>query len=556
MSATRTSLRAVALGLLIGSTGFYSANAQTADQNALRQRLEWLRTTPDPTIGGEPIAANTLAPVLYEARKFQPAWTEAMVGDLYAAVLGAEEHGLNPDDFHAVLLAARLRGDSGFSSATARADTEIIATDALARLAVTLKYGKLDPSDFEPTWNLSRRLETEDPVGTLNQVLTERQSLPFLESMVPESPMYDRLRIGLTRYRGISDRGGWPSFPEGPILELGSRDERVATLRERLEISGDLDESVAGEPAVFDTELESAVKRFQTRHGIDVDGKAGPRTLEVLNFPVAARVDQIRATLERIRWVFRDITGNHIIVDLAGFKLLLFQDGELTWTTRVQVGKPYHATPVFKDTIRYITFNPTWTIPPGILRNETLPAIRKDPSYLSNNNMTVITGTGAKVDPSTIDWEATPSQGFSYMIRQEPGPQNALGRVKFMFPNKHMVYLHDTPSKGLFARSERAFSHGCVRTEDPLRLAELLLASQGWDRARIDRVLESREITRVTLEAPMPVMLLYWTAEADPEGTMHFRKDFYDRDEAIIKGLNEPFRVSPPVGAREAISER
>ena len=216
--------------------------------------------------------------------------------------------------------------------------------------------------------------------------------------------------------------------------------------------------------------------------------------------------------------------ANYIIVDIAGFNAYLFEGGEHIWETRVQVGKPYHATPIFKDTMRYIDFNPTWTIPPGILRKETLPAIRRDPSYLSRNDMTVITGSGAIVDPSTIDWPATATQGFSYMIRQEPGDHNALGRVKFMFPNKYMVYLHDTPSKGLFARSERAFSHGCVRTQNPFELAELLLAEQGWDRARIDRVVESKKTTRVNLETPMPVMLLYWTAEADAEATITFRQ--------------------------------
>jgi murein L,D-transpeptidase YcbB/YkuD len=530
--------------------------AQTAERDALRQRLEWLETTPDPAIGGEPIAVTWFAPALYARRGYQPAWTDAMLGELLAAVKGSAGHGLTPDDFHGALLGARMRSGTEFSSPAARADTEIIATDALARLAVTLKYGKLDPTGLDPAWNLSRDLETDDPVGTLNEALNLGQILPFLESMEPPSPMYRRLREGLLRYREIMAAGGWPSVPEGPTLELGSQGDRVSTLRRRLEITGDLSAGDALDPIVFDAALESAVESFQARHGIDVDGKVGPRTLEALNFSVEARIDQIRATLERIRWVFREITGNHIIVDLAGFQLYLFRDGELSWTTRVQVGKPYHATPVFKDTIRYITFNPTWTIPPGILRNETLPAIRKDPSYLSNNNMSVITGTGARVNPSTIDWAATPSQGFSYMIRQEPGDHNALGRVKFMFPNKYMVYLHDTPSKGLFARSERAFSHGCVRTENPLQLAELLLGEQGWDQARIDQVLESKKTTRVDLETPMPVMLLYWTAEAEEDGTMRFRKDFYDRDAAVIEGLDEPFRVDPPAGTREAVSSR
>ena len=233
----------------------------------------------------------------------------------------------------------------------------------------------------------------------------------------------------------------------------------------------------------------------------------------------------------------RDLPGKYLIVNIAGFQVFLVENGKKIWETRVQVGRPYHATPVFKDTVRYLDFNPTWTVPPGILRNETLPAIRKDPNYLSRNNMSVVTHSGTIVDPSSIDWAATASKGFPHMIRQEPGPHNALGRVKFMFPNQYMVYLHDTPSKGLFARSERAFSHGCIRTENPFDLAGLLLADQGWDRERIDQVVASKRNTRVNLEDPITVMLLYWTAWADAEGTVSFRKDVYNRDPAIIKGL-------------------
>ena len=313
-------------------------------------------------------------------------------------------------------------------------------------------------------------------------------------------------------------------------------------------MSGDLKGSKATDPEVFDSELEAAVKRFQRRHGIADDGKVGPRSLEELNVPVEDRIDQIRANLERTRWVFRDVENTYILVNIAGFVLDLVVDGDRVWSTKVQVGKPFHATPVFKSTLRYAEFNPTWTIPPGILRKETLPAIRKDPSYLSRNNMSVVTTSGQIVDPATIDWAATAGGGFPYMIRQEPGTRNALGQVKFIFPNEYMVYLHDTPSKGLFSRAERAFSHGCIRTENPFELAEHLFRDQGWDRERIDQVIASRKTTRVNLEDPVTVMLLYWTADVDEDGTVFFFKDVYGRDARIIKGLDEPFRIDPPEG--------
>jgi len=393
-------------------------------------------------------------------------------------------------------------------------------------------------------------------VKVFNDVLNKKNIAAALEETSPDLLLYKWLRQAFVTYHGILAGGGWPAVPDGEVLKVGSTGPRVAALRARLEITGDLTAVDPADPAVFDEHLETGVKHFQERHGIDPDGKVGPRTIEEMNIPVEARIDQIRASLERARWVFRDVKENYLIVDIAGFHAYLFKEGKRIWSTRVQVGKAYHATPVFKDTMRYLDFNPTWTIPPGILRNETLPRVRKDPDYLSRNNMSVVTNSGKIVDPSTIDWAATATKGFPYMIRQEPGPHNALGRVKFIFPNQYMVYLHDTPSKGLFARTERAFSHGCIRTENPFDLATLLLDDQGWDRARVDQVVASKKNTRVNLEKPITVMLLYWTAEADAEGTVFFRRDLYDRDSPIIKGLDQPFRVDPPEGLRESVEGR
>ena len=528
--------------------------AQPSDQQVLQNRIMLLPSTRQPTVEGAPIAAVRGITELYEQRNWEPAWTDpAMISQLFDQVLRSVDHGLSPDDFHARQLGARINPGARANDPVFRADTEILCTDALARLAFTLHFGKLDPSSLDPTWNLSRTIEGRDPVQAINDVLDSGQITAALEDVDPNTEIYDRLRDALTRYRGILIEGGWPAVPDGAGLKLGSTGPRMVTLRERLRITGDLATPDPADPEVYDAGLESAVRIFQRRHGIDADGKVGPRSLEELNLPVEARIDQIRASLERLRWVFRDIEDNFIVVDIAGFRLYLIQDRDFAWTTPVQVGKPYHATPVFKSTLKYLEFNPTWTIPPGILRNETLPAIRKDPSYLSRNNMSVVTNSGKIVDPATIDWAATANKGFPYMIRQEPGTRNALGQVKFIFPNPYMVYLHDTPSKGLFARTERAFSHGCIRTQNPFDLAELLLAKQGWDRARIDQVVESRKITRVNLDTPMTVMLLYFTALVDPDGTVNFRNDVYERDARVIKGLDEPFRIDPPEGIPGAV---
>jgi murein L,D-transpeptidase YcbB/YkuD len=535
-----------------------SQEAGTDDQirDAFRDRLDLLSTTPGMTIDGEPIAALPLIESLYTLRDYEPAWDDsALIRQLYDEVLRSAEHGLDPGDFHARPLGARLRPDAPRHEPQYRADTEILCTDALARLAVSLRFGKIDPVDLDPAWNFSREIVHQAPVAYFNRVLESAMVASTLETLGPQNVRYRRTQKALADHRSMLAGGGWPAVSDGPVIEAGSSGPRVAELRRRLRITGDLTGPNPTDPEVFDGGLEEAVHRFQQRHGIDADGKVGPRTVEELNIPVETRIDQLRASLERMRWVFRDLPDDFLVADIAGFQAYLFDEGREVWQTRVQVGKPYHATPVFQDTIRYIELNPTWTIPPGILRNETLPAIRRDPSYLGRHNMSVVTSSGEVVDPATIDWAATATGGFPFMIRQEPGPDNALGRVKFMFPNPYMVYLHDTPSQGLFARSERAFSHGCIRTENPFELVELLLADQGWDRARIDEVLASRKTTRVILETPMTVMLLYFTARVDDDGTVQFRRDVYDRDSALLDALDTPFLASPPGSSRRAVDD-
>ena len=544
---------AVAIALVLASP---AAFAQSNDRDVLRDRIDMLLSTQEATVEGAPIGATALIYELYARRNYEAAWSDpGMVKQLFDQVLRSVEHGLNADDFHARLLGKRLNPGAMADDPIFRADTEILCTDAVARLAITLQFGKLDPTNLDPEWNFSRQIVRQDPLAYFNKVLETKTVALALATLGPQNIYYKLFQNGLAEYRTIMAAGGWPTVSAGSVLSIDSTGPRVAELRQRLRVTGDLDAPDPSDSEEFDEGLEAAVKHFQARHGIDADGKAGPRTIEEMNVPVETRINQLRASLERMRWVFRDLPAKYLVVDIAGFHAYLNENGREVWGTRVQVGKPYHATPVFKDTIRYLDFNPTWTIPPGILRKETLPAIRRDPSYLSRNNMSVVTTSGKIVDPSTIDWAAT-TKSFPYMIRQEPGSHNALGRVKFMFPNKYMVYLHDTPSKGLFARTERAFSHGCIRTQNPFDLAEILLADQGWDRAKIDQVIASKKTTRINIETPISVMLLYWTAEVTDDGTVHFRKDVYNRDAPIIKGLDEPFRVSLPEGAREAIGYR
>lgn len=334
---------------------------------------------------------------------------------------------------------------------------------------------------------------------------------------------------------------------EGPALKVGMSDGRVPVLIERLQASGDLDKTfAAADTNLYDDAVVQGVKRSQERHRLAADGVVGAGTLAALNVPVEARVQQIRANLERARWVFDDIEDEFIVVNIAAFQVFLVRNREIVWTARAQVGKPYRKTPVFKSTLKYVVFNPTWTVPPGILAKDMLPKAKRDPGYLATKNIDIRDNNGAVVDPNSIDWENVSARGFPYQLVQRPGPTNALGRVKFIFPNKYFVFLHDTPSRSLFERPDRAFSSGCIRVESPLDLAATLLGDKGWDRKKVDATLASQKTETVFLSKPMTVALMYFTAGVDDDGTVHFEKDIYERDQRIIDGLQEEFRVSLP----------
>jgi murein L,D-transpeptidase YcbB/YkuD len=531
----------------LAALAFFFTSGVVADeiQEIIRSRIDTLHETGGLTVGQETIAAVRLIPKLYQDRDFRLIWTRpAMVETLLTAIEEAPDQGLDPNDYHFEAIRSRLDiAAQGLEGTTSLVDLDLLLTDAFARYAFTLHFGKLNPEDIDPVWNLSREFtEGGDGVELFSMALDTGSIREFLIAVAPDLTEYRRFVAALKEYRELAEAGGWPTVSEGPVLEPGDRSPRVTELRARLAVTDGL-ETTAGDPELFDEEVEEAVKRFQDRHHLDTDGKIGPKTDEALNISIEARIDQIRASLERMRWVFRDVPDDFIVADIAGFQLILFRDRQRVWTTRIQVGKPYHATPVFKEVMTYLVINPTWTIPPGILRKETLPAIRRDPDYLKKKNMSVIRSDGSVVDPSTVDFNGK----FPYGVRQEPGPSNALGRVKFIFPNPYFVYFHDTPSKSLFGRSARAFSHGCIRTENPLDLAALLLEdNEGWDRTRIDKVVDSAKMTTVTLAEPMTVFLLYWTAEVRADGTIGFREDIYHRDPKIIDGLDRPFRFEAP----------
>ena len=518
--------------------------AQLAPEQ-LRLRVEQIRATGVLQIDDVSIAATELIPELYERRAFSPTWTrQEQVAGLLELIDESFREGLNPDEYHysAIQQARQELFGAAAPLPARRADLDLILTDSLIRVGYHLRFGKVDPDDLDPDWNLDRELLTDDPVATIQAAIDSESLTAFRSQLIPRGFIYERLKGALSEYRALEVAGGWPLTDPGPTLRPDAIDERVPSLARRLLITGDLSAGyVAPADNRYDALLEDGVRGFQERHGLDQDGAVGPATLAALNVPVEQRIEQLRANLERTRWVFEDLEDNFIVVNIASFRAYLVRDGDVAWTTRVQVGTPYRKTPIFKSSMKYLVFNPTWTVPPTILRQDILPRVREDPGYLASKNIAVIDNSGAVIDPFDIDWPNL--RGFPYRLVQGPGPTNALGLVKFIFPNEHFVFLHDTPSQALFERQDRAFSSGCIRVESPFDLASLLLGEE-WDLERIDAVIQSEVTQTVFLEEPLAVMLLYWTAEVDDDGRVFFLPDVYARDQLVIDGLQEPYAPS------------
>ncbi|MEA1888744.1 MAG: L,D-transpeptidase family protein [Pseudomonadota bacterium] len=506
----------------------------------MRARIEQMHSSGSGNVGGRQIIAIDLIADTYVRNGFQRLWGQPQdVKQLIALIQTAADEGLNPEDYLFSFLTARLATETG--SSIDEVSRDLLLSDIFLRLAYHYYYGKTNPKKLYRRWNFSQMQPSIDPVNLLlraNQGDSIKESLLHL---LPAISHYEAMRKGLKQYRNIDINGGWGTVPAGPLLKKGTISERIPWLQSRLRATGDLALGTPVSRDAFTSEVEQALIRFQQRHGLNPDGIVGPATLAELNVPIEQRIDQIRVNMERLRWVSRALPDDYLLVDIAEFRVMLYQNGQLTWTTRAVVGRPYRKTPVFRSTMSYLVINPTWTVPPTILKEDLLPKLRQDSSLLTEKKLTVIDHAGHEIDPASIDWSSVTLKNFNYNLRQRPGSNNALGRIKFMFPNNYSVYLHDTPSKNLFDASQRAFSSGCIRIEDPLELAELLLQSNdGWDRKRLEHEIATGQTRTVKLKQPIPVLLMYFTAEAREDSLILFRKDLYDRDASIVDALNQP----------------
>jgi murein L,D-transpeptidase YcbB/YkuD len=540
-----------------------------AEQERLRHRLETAAGPLCLTAEGETIHCEATLLRFYQARTYAPAWTGeqgmlAMADSLLAAVRDAAAEGLDPAAYHQTLiselLAAAKAGSRGRKAPYSGllVDLDIVLTDAFLLLGSHYLAGRINPETIDPEWNASRR--QADLAELLEKALAAGNIGRALRDLLPHQTGYARLKTALATYRRLATAGGWPQVPGGPQLQIGDRSDRVANLWARLRVTGEIESGAAAESVVtadFDTTLQRAVRRFQRRHGLDADGVVGPATLKALDVPVGARIEQIAANLERWRWLPQDLGKRYILVNIADFRLDVFEDGRSVLSSRVIVGRSYRRTPVFSAVVTYLVLSPAWEVTPDIAVLDKLPLLQKDPNALRKDGFRVLQGWGAEekeIDPETVDWSRLSMTYFPYRLRQMPGPQNALGRVKFMFPNKFNVYLHDTPSRDLFSRTIRMFSSGCIRMQEAEAMANYLLHDDPhWTPENIRAAMDSGQELTVKLTRPMPLHLLYWTAWVDENGDLQFREDIYERDRRLIDSLRErPPEAEEPTSSLES----
>ena len=471
----------------------------------------------------------------YSENQYKPIWVKdgkpsTKARELVETLNRAQEDGLHPEDYDALALFQKL----GAGNDSTLADLEIHLSTTLVSFAQHMNAGRVNPRAVNREIVIYPEAISSGKI--LQRASKTKNIKAFLRLLAPHTPRYERLRVALSKYRRIAKQGGWVEIPAGEVLKPDMEDERVPLLEKRLVVSGDLPQSAVGGGNLYDTLLVDAVMRFQARHGLAVDGVIGSNTLKELNVPIEARIASMEYNLERRRWMQNDYGPHYIFANLADQVVKLVKNEKTVHAALIQVGQPYHRTPVFTDEMEYLEINPYWNVPKSIAVNELLPKLQNNPNHYTSQGFQVLRG-GSVISASSVPWHSYSKANFPVRLRQGPGKKNALGRIKFMFPNKFNVYLHDTPSKQNFAKASRFFSHGCLRLQDPLKMAEHILGDQGWSRGKIDGVVSSGKRTVVKLEKKIPVHIAYLTSWVNKDGSVHFRRDVYGRDKILANAL-------------------
>ena len=466
----------------------------------------------------------------YEANDYAPVWSNRELReDLFRQIENIEEEGLFFEDYHGEQLQKLL---STIDSNTEEENTflEILLTDSFFRLSKDLATGKLNPKDIYEIWGTP--LNQIDVKELLNKAIAEGNVQAALESVKPDHIVYQGLKKALKEFK----KADWRNAPatrieSGKLIRPGESDPRIFSVTKRLSELGYYKGKIDSTNIRFNDSIQHALKEFQRDHDLQIDALLGETTIKNLNYTKEDRLHQILVNLERWRWYPRDLGEHYIIVNIPNYELSVVKNGDTIRTHKTMVGTQVRRTPVFSDQIGYIIYNPTWTIPPTIKKNDVIPGASRDIDYLRKKNILVYDDRGNTIDPSGIDWSSSKARSYTY--RQPAGATNPLGLVKIIYPNEYMIYLHDTPSKKLFENNARAQSSGCVRVDDALGLAAYLLGdNKAYDQQKIENILKSGKTTEIAVTQPVKVHHFYWTAFQQKD-TTRFIDDIYGLDQKL-----------------------
>lgn len=492
-----------------------------------------------------------LVRLFYRDRGFKLAWFKngelvPQAGKFKEVINRAHLEGLNPNDYKLKdfdkMYKAYENEKEEATQARLQQELDIALTASYFHYGTDFYKGTVNPRQVSTIdWKVKKnKIKLNKALQT---ILKERTSkYPYYE-FAPLHPEYEKLRTALKRYRDLQHNGEWPKVEEIKKLKVQDSSPKVAVLRKRLLMEFDpkkaktLTAQNSQTDTIYDQNLEVLVKKFQSLNGLKADGVIGPATVKLLNIPVEDRIDQLIINMERWRWIPKKFEDKYIFVNIPRYTMHVFDNGKEMLNMKVIVGKTMNSTPVFSDKLEYVVFSPYWNVPNSIVENEIKPNMLKNPNFLESQNMEIVTGQGKnikRVSPSSIDWSSVTAKNFKMLIRQRPGPKNALGPVKFLFPNEYNVYLHGTPFENLFNQEQRGFSHGCIRLEDPAKLAEYLLKDKAeWSPDAIQDAMGKGEEQWVTLKEKVPVYIVYFTSWVDASGDVHFYQDLYKHDEEL-----------------------
>ncbi len=479
------------------------------------------------------LAENPIS-LFYTKRQFEPFWivNQKKLQSLTSIISEAELHGLPSSRYPLDELSQAIFQ----SNPSQQAKLELMATEAFLLFAQDISGGILNPNMIDTNINVSpSRKDTDELLAALTDSLNIDL---FFQNLFPKPNEYMRLQDELKNLREISLNGSWGDLvPTDSVLAVGMTHDNVPFLRKRLSKMGYPVYEVHSK--LFDEQLNESVKRFQEYHGLNPDGVFGKRSIEAINVPAKTRLMQVLVNLERMRWNNEDRGAEYVLVNQPNFHAYFKSGNEKVWESRVVIGLPSNQTAEFNDTMTHMVVNPTWHVPKSIAVEEYLPLIQSDPNFLIDNEMVLmVRGTDTIIDSNLIDMHAFTPDNFPFLIKQIPSNINALGLVKFMFPNKFSIYMHDTPMKDLFFKDERTFSHGCIRLQEPFQFAYSLLRDQEVNpESKFQEVLEKAEETYINLSRKIPVYITYRTAFFDEFGQIHYRADIYGRDALVYMAL-------------------